>query len=65
MKRELRSLLGVIYETGEHNSFHLPDNVLYYLRAMSDYFFWLYEHTRNGIVSVNMEIGYDNTYTQN
>lgn len=28
-------------------------------------FFCLYEHARNGIVYINMEMSSDNTYTQN
>lgn len=51
--------LCIIYEIGKHNSFHLTDNMLYYLHAMLDYFFWLYEHARDGIVYVNMEISSD------
>lgn len=49
----------MIYKAGEHNSFHPNDNVSDYLHGMLDCFFWLCEHTGNGIVGVNMEISSD------
>lgn len=56
--------LCIIYETGKHNSFHLHDIILCYLHSTGGYFSWLYEHTGNGIVYINVEFSSDNTYTR-